>query len=375
MRLRDRAFQTAFACLPVYTILWEDSDVDGRYLGIDENSSVLAIAAAGCGIASLIASSPAAVDAVDINGHHLALTALKVRASMELESHDELYELFGYGRHPHPRRIVDRLCATMPPWIRRYWKCRSGLFRDSLYRSGLTARMFGLSRRLTGVGEPWLRALARMPIEDRLVEIDGLFRQVLERATVRKAVESPLQLVTLGVNFSQRDRLLATSESEGLASYMLEHFERVARTDLDRNWFAWQAVAGSFNHDSYDAVPPYLRPDRHDRSRRAHTRVSFHRESIFDRLARAGSATWSHFLLCDAIDWMPERLQRRLFDEIHRTAKDGAMVLYRSVEDVSLVARHGLERRFMLLGAESEQATVDDRTRQYRRVNFYRVAK
>ena len=45
------------------------------------------------------------------------------------------------------------------------------------------------------------------------------------------------------------------------------------------------------------------------------------------------------------------------------------------VEDGSLVARHGLEARFRLMEAESEEATRLDRSRQYRRVNFYRVAR
>src|SRR5262249_12842283 len=149
------------------------------------------------------------------------------------------------------------------------------------------------------------------------------------------------------------DRLLASHEPPGFASLLVDHLRRVARTDLDRNWFAWHAVAGRFNHALTDAVPPYLRPERHAQSVGAPTRLAFRNERVFDSLAAAAPDTWSHFLLCDAVDWMQHAAQRRLFDEIYRTARDGAVVLYRSVEDASLVERHGLGDRFLALERES----------------------
>ncbi len=375
MKIKDRLFQSAFANLPVYAILWEDSEVDGRYLGVDEDSSILAISAAGCGLAGLLSFRPRSLDAVDINPHHLALAALKIRAATSLRSYDEFYELFGHGRHPRPAAIVGELAAPLPKWMRRYWAVRAGVFRRSLYDTGLTARMLSVVRRHAGIGEAWLHDMVRASAEERLREIDALFADLFERRAVRLALESPLQLVTLGINFAQRDRLLESHQSDGLAALTIDHLQRVARTDLERNWFAWHAVAGRFNHEIADAVPPYLRRERHERSLGAPTEVRFHRESVLNRLSAAAPGTWSHYMLCDAPDWMPDDVQRTVLDEIHRTARDGAIVLYRSVEDVSLVERHGLEHRFALLEAESEAAALADRSRQYRRVNFYRVVR
>lgn len=373
MRLRDRAFQTAFARLPVYNILWEDADVDARLLGLDERSSLFMISAAGCGVASALAARPASIDAVDINAHHLALTALKVRAAVDLASHEELYETFGRGRAS--RRRVAALAAKLPPWMRAYWRARAGAFRESVYRTGVTARMMSLARRLVDVDEAWLRGVARLPVEDRLREVDELFADVFERRLVRAAVESPLQLVALGINFAQRDRLLASHEATGLAAFTLDHLRRAARTDLDTNWFVWQAVLGRFNHDDPRAVPPYLRRESWERSFGAPTDVRFRNESVFARLAAAGPGAWSHYALCDAVDWMPHDAQRRLLEEVVRTARDGAVVLYRSVEDASLAERHGLSDVLVLREAESAEAALADRTRQYRRVNVYDVRR
>lgn len=44
MGLRDRAFQNVFARTFVYNVLFEDAEIDERWLGIDEDSTVLAAA-------------------------------------------------------------------------------------------------------------------------------------------------------------------------------------------------------------------------------------------------------------------------------------------------------------------------------------------
>jgi S-adenosylmethionine-diacylglycerol 3-amino-3-carboxypropyl transferase len=91
-------------------------------------------------------------------------------------------------------------------------------------------------------------------------------------------------------------------------------------------------------------------------------------------LGDAGKNSWTHYTLCDAPDWMPHAVQGKLLREIFRTSQDGAIVLHRSVEEESLPGRHGLERHFLPMEEATEIATRLDRTRQFRRVAFYRVA-
>ena len=189
---------------------------------------------------------------------------------------------------------------------------------------------------------------------------------------VKALINSPVQLFALGINFSQRDRLLETEETD-LAGFFQEYLRRLAATDLENNWFAWYACAGHYNHDRSDAVPPYLRPDHHERSYGSPTSVRYHNDNIFNVLATADANTWTHFTLCDAVDWMPESAQRRLFDEILRTSQEGGRVLYRSVQDDSLAERLDIQHHFRLDEEAARRASAEDRTRQYRRVNFYTV--
>lgn len=371
--LRDWTFDKLWRNAFVYNILWEDTEVDERYLGVDEDSCILGISGAGCGTATHLSRNPRRIDAVDINPHHLALTALKCAGARLLDSHAELYQLLGLGRHPRPERVVRRLVEPLPRWIQDYWNRHWSLFRHSMVQRGLTGQMFRIVRFLTDTNAEWLRQRIRETVADRLRAVEAVYGRAMQKPVVKAWLNSPLQLLAIGVNYKQRDRILR-AEGTDLLGFLLLHLKRVAGTDLERNWFAWYAAAGHYNHDREDAVPPYLRADHQRESRRASTTLCFTRGDILDTLRSAGPRTWTHYTLSDAPDWMPEAKQRALLQQILRTSRDGARVLYRSVENASLAERHGMARHLVLDEPTSALLTRLDRTRQYRRVNLYRVA-
>jgi hypothetical protein len=70
---------------------------------------------------------------------------------------------------------------------------------------------------------------------------------------------------------------------------------------------------------------------------------------------------------------MPAPAQKKLFQEILRTSRDGAVVQYRSVERESLVVRHGLDKHLQPMTDVSRAATELDRSRLFSHVGFYRV--
>ncbi|EDM77846.1 hypothetical protein PPSIR1_01427 [Plesiocystis pacifica SIR-1] len=374
MQLRDWTFEKFFRSAYVYNILFEDTEVDETILGVDEDSSVLAISGAGCGVANHISRHATRVDAVDINPHHLALTALKSAGAQHLDSWSEFYTLFGHGHHPDAEKIVRDLSQELPKWMQAFWRVRWRMFNKSMVRSGMTAQMLTLFRKLTGIDANWLRARIGETREQRVQAVEWAFKEIRRRRWVLAGLESPIQLIALGVNYEQRDKMLAEESVMEMVDFFENHMKRLADTDLERNWYAWYAAAGHFNHDLDDSVPPYLRRDHFERSRESGTQMRYHNKNIFDLLGNAGPDTWTHYTLCDAVDWMPGAVQQELFREIFRTARSGAKVLYRSVEDRSLMELHGLEDRFIMDREQSDWASASDRSKQYRRVNVYTVA-
>ncbi|HYQ04446.1 MAG TPA: DUF3419 family protein [Polyangiaceae bacterium] len=371
--IRDRAFQRVFGQLLVYTILFEDAEVDERFLGIDEDSTILGISGAGCRIAGHLSQRPRSVDAVDLNTHHLALTALKVSAARCMRSYASFYELVGRGSHPKSRETIQELVAPLPSWIQSHWSKRTALLTKPIFERGLAARSFQLLRKLTGIDANWLRWLHGESIEARHRAIDEWIEPVVRKPWVTAALKSPLSLLALGVNYAQCERMLATEGGIDIVAMILAYLKRVAGTDLNKNWIAWHVVAGHYNHEEPDAVPPFIRRDRHERSLGSPTKTTFHRRNIFDVLGSAERNTWSHYTLCDAPDWMSDATQRRLFQEILRTSRDGAVMQYRTVERDSIIVRHGLEKHFRPLAETSRAATALDRSRLFSHVGFYQV--
>ncbi|MGD0677442.1 MAG: DUF3419 family protein [Polyangiaceae bacterium] len=373
MRVADRAFQQLFRHLFVYNMLFEDTEVDERFLGVGPESRILGISGAGCGIANHLSRHPRSIDAVDINSRHLAITALKVSASRELENYEEFYGLWGHGSHATPEKMVARLTERLPRWIHRYWRANYRMFEHSFHRRGLTAQFFAALRKLAKVDASWLRSLIASPVAERQRQVSERFGPILRTPWVSAVLRSPVHLVAIGVNHAQCERMLRAEGLNDIVDFLIMHLGRVAETDLERNWFAWFAVAGHFNHARPDAVPPFLRRDHHEAAVGAKTDVRFHHRNIFDVLGAAGPKSWTHYTLLDAPDWMPNDVQRKLLDEIVRTSADGAVMLHRSVEEACLPERHGMDRHFRPMSEATELATRLDRTRQFRRVSFYRV--
>lgn len=372
MPVRDHAFQRVFANTFVYNILFEDAEVDERYLGIDEDSTVLGISGAGCGLAGMVTKRPRSIDAVDINGHHLALAGLKMSAAKHIDDYGTFYDLLGRGWHPDAKDVVGQAAQHLPRRFQKYWRKHHGRFARSFYHQGLTAKMLKQVRRRTGLSGDWLRAVAPLSVEERAQAVRDVVQPLSDSRSARCVMSSPVQLLALGINFQQRDRLVET-EQASMVDFFVTHLTRLCEHDVETNWFSWYGAAGYFNHEHPDAVPPYLRRDRHATSKGAPTRIGLHNRNIFSMMEAAGPETWSHYTLCDAIDWMPRPVQRRLFEEIRRTSRDGAVVLFRSVGDEDLVGETGMSRWFERMPA-SDVAAAEDRSCQYRQVNFYRVA-
>lgn len=372
-QVADRAFAATFRHIFTFSLLYEDSEVDNRVLDLDVRSRVLAVTGAGCGVAGLLAAHPARIDAIDTNPHHLALAALKVAATRRVTSYDEFYQLLGRGRHGDPERTLQPLMSDLPAWVGRYWSANHRRFRHNLYTEGLAGTFQRWLRRTMGVDADFLRTLQRLPPADRLARLSPILTSIKRAWPMRTLVNTPLFLLGIGVNFEQRRRNLQANRAATMMDVVTAHFERLAQTDLETNWFVWLGLTGEFNHDHPDAVPPYLRAENHRRALAAPTRVGFHRESLQRMLAEAAPGQWSHFSLCDVLDWLPADAQRRLLQRIARVGGPSALVLTRTVESNCVVERAGLSDLYERVEPASTQASEQERTRLYGRVNVYRV--
>jgi S-adenosylmethionine-diacylglycerol 3-amino-3-carboxypropyl transferase len=374
-RFADRVFGSLFSRILVYTILFEDNEKDLEFLALDGDSRVFTVGGAGCGVAAMLASSPALIDVVDFNQKHLAVTALKVNAARGLASYEEFHELLARGRHPRPRRTIERFTRDLPPELARFWAAGWKMFRKGFYSHGLYSRNLGIVRPFWPLTPDYLRELNGKSADERSREVFELLSRSMQGPVLGALIRSPLSILAAGINYTQRERNLRAVGSDDVVDGVIEFASRVARTDLEENWIAWHIVTGSFNHDRPGALPLYLRPEYHERTLHASTEMRYSHAVLLDRLREGGEECWSHFCLSDVVDWINEEGRIALFDAVHRAALPGARVICRSVEDSTIVDDIGFGDRFRLVEPFSTDASLAERSCLYRRVNCYEVVK
>lgn len=372
---KDKLFQQVFSSIPVFTILFEDNEVEEKFFGVQKDSSILTVTGAGCGVAAHLAHHPERIDAVDANSHHLALTALKIEAVRKINSNEELYQFLGYGKHPNAKVLVKELTSDLPEWMQKYWERRYKVFHKGLYRSGLFHHLIHRMHNMWGMNGEWIKSFMELNEEARGVVVKERYRKVLRKPYVSAVVNSPLLLLAQGINFNQRDKNLQSAKAKKMSDVFFELVDNLNKTDIEKNWILWHCMGGEFNHDHPEARPVYLRKSHHDLSYGSPTNVNYHRESFLNVLHKAPENHWSHYSFSDAMDWMPAEVQKAVLSEVVRTAKENAILINRTVEEDCLIQRLGLQDNFVRMNGESDAGTAMEKSKLYRRTDFYKIKK
>lgn len=343
--LLDRLFAVWFARF-VYNQIWEDPAVDLEALALNPSCRLVTIASGGCNVLNYLSADPARIVAVDLNPAHTALTRLKLAAMQHLPDYDAFFRFFGIAKDPanvafydsHLRWKLDK--ATRKFWDQRTLRGRRRIefFATGLYRQALLGKFIGFLHgfaRLHGQ-QPSLLLSATTLDEQRSIfdaEIEPLFKIRLVRALCRQ----PLLLYSLGIPPSQFANLQEASGGDLAGLY----FERVRRLACDfalsDNYFAWQAFGRQYDTRSGTALPPYLQQGNYAAIRDRLSRVETHTISMTDWLASQPAECWDRYVLLDSVDWMDAGMLSRLWQQIRRTARPGARVIFRTAGPRSVV--------------------------------------
>jgi S-adenosylmethionine-diacylglycerol 3-amino-3-carboxypropyl transferase len=334
--LLERAFTAAFSGM-VYPQIWEDPEVDMAALALGPSDRMVCIASGGCNAMSYLTAGPAQVIAVDLNRHHVALVRLKIAAAMHAPNYAAFFRLFGLGAHPANPSAYDRwLRERLDAETRAYWDGRDALrrrritiFARGLYDQGLLGRFNMLGR--------WMARRLGCDLS-RIVECRDLAEQraffqreiapLFDHPLVRRLTRNPASLFGLGIPPAQYEKLAG---GRPMAEVLRERLERVAcGFPLSRNYFAWQAFTGGYAPGDAGPLPPYLQSANFETVRANARRLTVENVSVTERLVAEPDASLDGYVLLDAQDWMTDEQLNALWDQITRTARPGARVIFRT---------------------------------------------
>lgn len=378
--LTERLFTLLFTGL-VYPQIWEDPEVDLQAMELTPDCHIVAIASGGCNVMSYLASSPAKITAVDLNPAHIALNKLKLAAAAHLPSYEHFYKFFGNAADrqnlaSYRLFISDHLDdATYDYWERRSLSGRKriSLFTRNFYHHGLLGMYIGLSHlfaRLYGVTFDEL--LAAKTLEEQRSFYERRIAPLFDKRLVSWVTSKPASLYGLGIPPSQYEALAGGREMRVVLRERLETL--ICNFPIRENYFAAQAFARHYVAGGEGALPPYLKRENFAALQANADRVQVLNKNFTEFLRAEPEASADRFVLLDAQDWMTDAQLNDLWDQITRTAKPGARVIFRTAAEPSLLPGRVKDEtlaRWDYREAESLAFTKADRSSIYGGFHLY----
>lgn len=372
----------------VYSQIWEDPRVDIEAFAFEPHHRVLTIASGGCNVCHYLLEGVEAVDAVDINIHHVHLSRLKLACAARLPSHEDFFRFFGRADdNANVWAFTRHVEAHLPADTAAYWREERGfpgrprieLFTRNIYEHARMGRFLRLMRWLCRLGgrDPERILQAKSLEEQRelyLRELDPLFSGALARVLSRSAVV----LFSLGVP-PQQHRALKEQSPGGVLEEYRKRVEKLAcGFPLQDNPFAWQAFGRRYGRPGTGEVPAYLRPGSFAALKKASARAAVIHDSLAGHLARQSARSLDRFSLLDSQDWMTPKALTGLWEEITRTARPGARVAFRTgapASPLEAALPPALLARWKPDMELSRRLTPRDRSCLYGGFHLYRLAE
>lgn len=334
--MSEYVFERLFQKL-VYAQIWEDPKVDMDAMAIMPGHVIITIASGGCNAFSYLLDDPARVEAVDLNPAHIAFNKLKLTALKTLPDYETFHRFYGMADDRQNLAVYRQFIQpTLDETTRHYWDGRSlsgrqriSMFSRHLYRHGLLGNFIGWGHRvarLYGVN-PAIMLEARSLEEQRQI-FDARIAPLFEKPLVQWMTRRKSSLFGLGIPPQQYDALAG---GQGMADVLRQRLERLACDfPMSDNYFAWQAFGRGYGKEDDAPLPPYLQRDNFEVVRTRADRFDIRNISITELLAEKPDASVDRVVLLDAQDWMSDEQLNALWNEITRTAKPAARVIFRT---------------------------------------------
>ncbi len=342
--IQERLFTMVFSGL-VYPQIWEDPIVDLEALDLKDGEHIVAIASGGCNILSYLSAAPVRITAVDLNTAHVALNKLKQAAVRHFPDYRTFHRFFAEADARDNVQVYEQfILPHLDETSRKYWESRNligrrriAYFRNNLYKHGLLGAFIGMSHMLARFHgrNPRKILAARSRAEQRQI-FEAELAPLFEKRHIRWLLNKPSALFGLGIPPSQFEAL--KGKEKHMSKVLLQRLERLACDfDLQDNYFAWQAFGRRYATGGAGPLPPYLKPEAFEKLRQRIDNLEIEHRSFTEYLAAQENASLDGYVLLDAQDWMTNEILTGLWQEIDRTAKPGARVIFRTAGEESIL--------------------------------------
>ncbi|OCJ05117.1 S-adenosylmethionine--diacylglycerol 3-amino-3-carboxypropyl transferase [Rhizobium sp. AC44/96] len=380
--LSERLFGLLFSGL-VYPQIWADPDLDMQAMELQPHHRIVTIGSGGCNMLAYLSKSPASIDVVDLNPHHIALNRLKLAAFRNLPGHADLVRFLAQPNEATNSSAFDQfLAANLDETTRSYWNGRKfgrrriTVFDRNIYKTGLLGRFIGAAHLLARLHGIDLTEITRTrSVREQRQFFDEKIAPLFEKPIVRWITSRKSSLFGLGIPPQQYDELASLAADQSIAPVLRHRLEKLAcHFPMRDNYFAWQAFARRYAPEGEGPLPTYLKREHYEAIRDNVDRVGVHHASFTELLSREPAASRDRYVLLDAQDWMTDQQLNDLWTEITRTARSGARVIFRTAAEKSIIEGRlspALRDQWTYLEDRSRELTSLDRSAIYGGFHIY----
>lgn len=313
----------------VFTMSWEDPEMDRQAFRLGPDDVVLSISSAGCNPLNFLCQSPRKLISIDSNPAQNAILELKLAAIRTLD-HATFFDIFA-AREPGVLKRVYRphLRPHLSPrsqafWDRNLWMAARDLYQFG--RMGLFCRILRGYLRVLGLSQDKLNEF--FELRDLEAQQEWYEKHVAPRLWgpwSRRFVQFRPFLYMAGVHPNQ---FSLVDQRHDMYEYVKERVEYAAtRVPVYDNYFLSQAATGRFRGKR---VPPYLLPENFETLRNNLDRVEVVNGWLGPYLDTLPAGSVTRFNLLDIFDWMTPQDFERTLQSVLRAAAPGAVLIYRS---------------------------------------------
>jgi S-adenosylmethionine-diacylglycerol 3-amino-3-carboxypropyl transferase len=208
---------------------------------------------------------------------------------------------------------------------------RISMFARGFHRFGILGRFLGAVHIVSWLGGlRYAPLLAARTLEEQRHFYETQILPVLESRPVAWMARRRASLFGLGIPPAQYDKLAADGGGDVLP--VLKERVRKLACDfpINENYFAWQAFGRRYAPGATGSLPPYLEPRNFSLVAEGAVRVAMLNRSMTDLLGERDAASLDAYVLLDAQDWMTDSQLNTLWEQITRTARPGARVIFRT---------------------------------------------
>lgn len=336
-QIRDWVFNKVHSTNLVYNTCWEDPRCDRELLQFDQHSKIVMITSAGDNALDYLLDQPNTLHAVDVNPRQNALLQLKIAAFKE-GNFDDLYRLFGDGKHPDIKRVyLEKLRPRLPEFAQEYWDKNLNFFstkgvRKSFYHYGTAGTFAWMASQYLKTRKKLYALIQQLFNAKSLEEQTRIFNKIepkLNNKLLEFFVNRHLTMCLLGVPRSQQ-ALFMDEYRNGALGFITECLRKVfTQLPIQENYFYQLYFNGAYTRD---CCPGYLRQENFESIAAQTDKIQNHTSTI-SAFLKEHPGIYSHFILLDHQDWLAANDLQALEEEwqqILKNSQSGTKILLRS---------------------------------------------